>query len=270
MQPSELPSNMPSRRPSNLPTISLAPSDLPSNQPTGRCPEGTFRNETLRECQNCGPGTYRNRAMSSENCVPCYAGTHQPDEGTTECISCRKGMYQEAVGQAQCKECREGGYCNTNLTGTCDGGFTPCKIGTYNDKKGQAEETACRQCPRGQFSDKAGLAECLTCPYRLGSYPNSTECSFCDEGFYLIDPKADPEAILQRPNVFCEFCPENVDCPINTTVETLEVSDGFWRDSLSTAKVYACKYEGICKNQGAYLTLQMQKNRRQTDATDHK
>ena len=43
-----------------------------------------------------------------------------------------------------------GGYCDGARSVTCDGGFKPCRTGTYNDKEGQYSEKACIPCKAGK------------------------------------------------------------------------------------------------------------------------
>ena len=150
MQPSEFPTKLPSTQPSNSPTESLQPSNMPSISPTKACPVGNFANSTTRACQSCPPGTYQSTATYADKCIKCEAGEYQPSEGGTECMQCKRGTFQPMVGQAQCVECRAGGYCASEQTGMCGGGFIPCQVGTYNGKTGQGDATACLPCPNGK------------------------------------------------------------------------------------------------------------------------
>jgi len=46
-----------------------------------------------------------------------------------------------------------------------------------------------------------------------------------------------------RDGIFCKPCPLNAKCPMNTTIETLIVKSGFWRDSLKTSTLYECEFD---------------------------
>lgn len=41
----------------------------------------------------------------SNTCVPCEAGTHQPNEGQTICPACPTGQFTNQTGQESCKKC---------------------------------------------------------------------------------------------------------------------------------------------------------------------
>ena len=157
--------------PSSAPSISSSPST--SISPTEQkppCPPGTFVNKTETDfesrCHPCPTGSYQNEETRSATCIKCkegsyqdekgrtscnlcLAGTYQADEGKPKCDSCPRGSFQVAVGQTECNECRAGGYCDTSLSGTCDGGFKPCGAGTYSNLKGRHSESSCLPCPAG-------------------------------------------------------------------------------------------------------------------------
>jgi len=247
MQPSEFPTKLPSNQPSNPPTESLEPSSVPSNSPTKACSAGSFANFTTRACQSCPPGTYQNTATYADKCINCEVGTYQPDKGGKICIQCERGTFQPIVGQTQCLQCRAGGYCASEQFGTCEGGFKPCRVGTYNNKTGQDDETACVPCPIGTYADgKEGLVQCLQCPFRLSSLGGESNCSFCAPQFYLAPTLILQEKLFTLPDAYCKACPPNTNCPINTTVETLQVEKGFWRDSSLSSTLYPCANEEVC------------------------
>jgi len=248
MQPSEIPTILPSNQPSNPPTDSLQPSSVPSNSPTEACPVGSFANITSRVCQLCRPGTYQNVPSYSDSCTPCEVGEYQPDEGGTNCIQCERGTFQPKTGQSQCLQCRAGGYCASEQSGTCDGGFTPCQVGTYNGKIGQDDISACLPCPNGTYADdKEGLIQCPQCPFRLSSLGGKSNCTFCAAQFYLADTLT-PRELFQSPDAFCKDCPPDANCVTNTTLKTLQVPVGYWRDSSKTSTLYECPSKIVCKS----------------------
>ena len=65
--------------------------------------------------------------------------------------------------------CSKGRYCDS--VQKLDGGFTACPPGTYNDKDGQSNITACIECQPGTYSTENGAeskSACLPCP--AGTY----------------------------------------------------------------------------------------------------
>jgi len=251
-QPSAFPTKVPSNQPSNYPTESLLPSNVPSNSPTKACPVGSFANSTAKECQLCPPGTYQNAPSYSYACSNCKAGEYQPNEGQTKCLTCNTGQFQPQQGQVKCEQCRAGGYCSSNKTGACDGGFIPCPIGTHNNAIGQDNATACRPCPAGTFADNnIGSIQCPQCPFRLSSHGGRRSvCTFCDVGFFLNDTNVPSQSLFERPDNYCKNCPLNAECTTNTSLATLQISAGFWRDSLKASTIYKCQSSDVCKSSG--------------------
>lgn len=106
---------------------------------------------TYPDCQPCAPGTYQDLSDMGR-CNSCPPGTYQHRPGAAECDACSSGTFQALEGKTQCDACQMGGYCpdDTEVV-TCDGGFTPCPIGTFNNVKGKDDATSCAQCPPGKF-----------------------------------------------------------------------------------------------------------------------
>ena len=116
--------------------------------PTISCNRGHFGNST--GCHPCPIGTFHDGKVFVTKCTKCPAGSFQSKTGAHECISCVPGSFQEKEGQSECVKCREGGYCSDASPNSCDGGFTPCPSGTYNEFRGSVNETACLPCPSGE------------------------------------------------------------------------------------------------------------------------
>jgi len=238
----------PSNVSSTLHSLSLQPSNVPSLSPTKACPVGHFANSTSNKCESCHPGTYQSQAMHSESCLECQPGTYQPNKNGTGCLTCESGTFQQEAKQAMCNMCRAGGYCSIIQAGACDGGFTPCPVGTYNDKEGQDNVAACRLCPEGTYADgKYGLIQCPRCPYRLSSQGGDSQCNFCDAQFYKADTSISNTKLFETPDKYCKSCPDNVNCTTaNTAIDTLQIFPNFWRSSIYTSTTYPCTYDGIC------------------------
>ena len=62
----------------------------------------------------------------------------------------------------------------------------------------------------------------------------ATECSICAEHYFR--PTAASWAIAE-----CDDCPADSECPMNTTLATMQLHPGFWRLSNLTSKIYECK-----------------------------
>jgi len=258
------------------------------------CPQGTFT-------ENGPQGTSTENGTIAVNlCYECPSGTNQSSVGQTKCKGCKPGFFQTLRGQATCDSCARGGYCVD--TKSCGGGFTECEAGTYNEKTGQSNRSACiacdmgtfsiikganssivcercpggtfgsrigattcELCPKGEyqpktgqtsclkcnvgtFSNLTGLEECTPCPNRLSSQLGSIDCRSCAEGYYLRIPFSGDIDIFNRPDVYCQECPEMGECTINTTTETMAINEGHWRDSLLTAKLFRCNNNAnVCK-----------------------
>jgi len=291
---------------------SLSERELGSTDCT-RCGAGTYYDNTItrreynasswdtKRCKLCSPGHYSNTNLTAINkCFECASGTYQDIEGQSSCKNCPLGEFQPNRGQSVCNICPAGGYCNK--FDVCGGGYEACKPGTYNDKQGQSNESACiecgigtysatngaekssdcEQCAPGTFGNKTGqekcyscpigkyqsaegasecldcrpghygnkesLVECASCPYRLSSFNASTTCSFCAEGFYLKGTNVQKEEIFTKPDRYCIRCPFNATCDAGTTLQTIVVDDGYWRDSPNTAELYECDNPDLCQS----------------------
>merc|ERR1719491_486134 len=164
-----------------------------------RCRGGTFynnllvRNEQNRSswvpdrCVECPQGTFTTKETSAVNmCLDCLSGSKQPSVGQVKCEPCEPGSFQTERGQETCDSCAPGGYCSS--LESCGGGFMECAPGTYNEKPGQNNATACLPCGVGTFSTINGANSSKVCQKCAGgSFTNksgSTTCKLCSNGEY--------------------------------------------------------------------------------------
>ena len=55
---------------------------------------------------NCPPGTRGARKGTSPACLPCPAGTYQPDQGQTSCVPCPAGSSSDRKGLENLSSCK--------------------------------------------------------------------------------------------------------------------------------------------------------------------
>ena len=139
-----------SSQPSTLPSTSFQPSTQPSTsfQPSTPCERGYFKNST--SCYPYPIGTFYDGRTFGTEYAKCPAGSFQNEMGAHECNSCAQCSFQMKKGQSECIKYRPGGYCSDASPASCDGGFTPCPVGTFNEHLGSTNITACRSCPKDE------------------------------------------------------------------------------------------------------------------------
>ena len=227
-----------------------------------KCEPGTSYNKSLTRsefvrsswdqprCETCPEGTRSDGDFPYE-CFECDRGTYKNFTGKGDCVVCEPGKFQPKRRQTKCKLCEAGGYCNS--VDSENGGFTPCDPGFYNNKTGQSNEDACLPCDPGYFSvdSQRGAKECAECIFGLNSTSGSEACSFCGDGFYLAADPVPKSALSHNPSKYCKECPSNAICISNTSIQTLSINPGFWRDSNKTSKLYRCPDTNLCEGSAA-------------------
>jgi len=211
------------------------------------CAAGTFQPfKGKQKCEECRVGGYCSNKVASDSCdggfIACPVGTYNNVTGAyneTACVKCPQGTFHgNRTGLEFCSQCPKGTYSKAGSP-LC----SECGVGTVQNQAGQS---TCEVCPSDTFPDQSKVS-CLPCSYRLGSYEESTKCSFCADGFYLKVLNVKSDSLIKNPDNFCLPCPDNARCEKNTTIETLQSSPGYWRASLQTETFYKCNdISGVC------------------------
>ncbi|XP_074555287.1 sushi, von Willebrand factor type A, EGF and pentraxin domain-containing protein 1 [Halichoeres trimaculatus] len=111
--------------------------------------------ESRKAFLSCRPGSM----LKGRMCVQCPVGTYFSLEHH-ECVSCWLGSFQDQEGQLECKSCPEGtstAYLHSRSISECKG---QCKPGSHSLNGLEI----CESCPLGHFQPGYGARECLICP----------------------------------------------------------------------------------------------------------
>ncbi|KAL1507310.1 hypothetical protein AB1Y20_008156 [Prymnesium parvum] len=107
------------------------------------------------------------------------------------------------------------------------------------------------ECPYGETLSQLGLCVCID-GFELG---NNGQCQPCDTGTYSVQGNSTSTAgcnvcapgyfrrFAEMPASECEPC-DNVLCPVNSTVDTVVLKQGFWRHSVRTLHLVPCSWRG--------------------------
>mmetsp|Transcript_63054 Transcript_63054/g.167882 ORF Transcript_63054/g.167882 Transcript_63054/m.167882 type:complete len:825 (-) Transcript_63054:585-3059(-) len=182
------------------------------------CAAGRFGSTpglTNRECTGaCLKGHYCNAGSSSNTSGVCPKGRFNSEKGGTSlgdaCALSPRGMFAPTEAATRAIE--------------CDGGY-------HQPAFGQAQ---CSPCAEGTFQADTGAADCLPCEVGRFSTAGAAQCAICAPGYYR------PHAGSSADD--CTSCDaiEGVTCGVNSTVDTLNVTSGFWRHATATTKTYEC------------------------------
>lgn len=235
------------------------------------CPKGHFQNETgAWDCTECAVGKYQGSAGSYAcdlcdvgrsafqqgqfECAQCPAGTHKATTGAAECDVCAAGEYSN-LGDAGCSVCKEGRYTPRENLSAC----TLCEAGRFQDKKQQmtclpcpagltseTEAMMCKACPEKQVSPLEGMAACVICPHI--TVPIGNTACICPTGTFARNTyQAQAQQGVFNLSVSCEDCPRGANCDgQGTTLQTLTIDPGWWRESNTSTNLYQCLYSSHC------------------------
>lgn len=253
------------------------------------CKQGTWINvlsNTIesKKCQSCGAG-YINEGEGNSFCVKCpknyycVQSRYSKEEDINESLasfkySCPPGSYTAEMASQSISDCLKcpDGKINTGCTEDCPVGFY-CN-NTYN-----ADDTVKQniyKCPEGTFNDKLGstnISACLPCPTGLYSMPGSSVCknlSECPDGYYIEGQKwvICPEGYYctkgvktacengkwsTRGSNTCSDCPADSMCrngvkKLRSIPETItDCLDGYYYDE-TTSKCVLCPVGFTCAN----------------------
>ena len=211
-----------------------------------QCSSGTYF-EKDEACTACPVGRFASGMASRRECELCPAGTFQPDEGQSLCIDCGLGDFSTSEpGATECT-CLPGAYKGNGLCHLCPPGTfseridaancTTCRHGFYPTDDALDDDgagvtfgaRACVPCPRDTYSTEPKTALCAPCPLQRTSEPGSTMCGDCVERTYY-DPDAQE----------CVECFQRVTCHAGSTLATLDIEKGFWRENSDSTTIYEC------------------------------
>ena len=160
-------------------------------------------------------------------CDLCAPGKSQPESGAFVCIDCGVGNFSDYEGSTTCATCRAGYYATGNE-------LDRDNVGVASGAR------ACVPCGEGTYSPEDGRIICYGCDVDSGrsSAAGSTSCNLCLAGFYLADDA-------------CHSCDdvdgvEDDSCDVGTTVETLRLTDGYWRATDTSTKTELCTFLDDC------------------------
>lgn len=125
----------------------------------GLCPD------TPASCTQCAPGYSKGLFSGPGNtdlCLPCAAGTYEPEAGAHACKSCPDNEWHELLHQTSVHAC------------LCTAGFerntscTPCMPGHYKDWLG---DSSCLRCAVATYNPSVQATACTSCIAATATMP---------------------------------------------------------------------------------------------------
>ena len=240
------------------------------------CPNGYISNIALNDCIPCPAGKYASGDdyLDHITCISCDKGKYSETEAgnsPTVCLNCPEGSWSDKIAlnnSTGCNMCEPGYY--SDVLGAID--LYTCKMclsGKYNSYQGAKKETDCIDSRLGTYSGDA-YTRSIECP--MGKYSNllgSSSCSYCEQGkysditgtIYCKDCPENSEQNRDKTNWICSegsyesvngtdreciTCPLNTICPKGTTLETISLNNGYWRENKQSLSILECRKMEYC------------------------
>ena len=116
----------------------------------------------------------------------CPPGTFSAVEGLSSCVTCPPGYYcLNETSNYLVNQCPKGCYCPA---GTKEPYQYKCLAGTFNDKLGMQNTSACLSCEGGKYCEGLG---------------NERPTNSCDAGWYCPSNAANPKHLSCQPRYYC-------------------------------------------------------------------
>jgi len=218
--------------------------NVKGNSKCTACLAGRYSDQSTQSfsssCKGCPAGKYA-PSTNSISCFDCPPGTNNKDtQGTTaehdeqsDCQNCSIGKYSEFLGHGmECFECL-----SAKVSGTLECGG--CSPGTYINKTASAEESSCRLCPKGYYTNDRDLKACYVCP--LGYYSSEKRpflnCQSCPRGTF-----GHSEAAISK-SVGCNNCTRGMYSELEALTREEQCKGcpkGKWNANVGVTKESAC------------------------------
>ena len=88
----------------------------------------------------------------------------------------------------------------------------------------------CARCAAGFYSKTRGAIECTECVFPTTANALRTDCSACVATYYQDDEGQ------------CQTCPEHVECPAGSQIQSWILHAGYWRASATATDVLPCRF----------------------------
>ena len=212
------------------------------------CAAGKFSGVGAVLCSNCSAGTYSIAGMTA--CQACPHGTYSVETGVTalaRCVFCESGKYLQDGGTA-CLTCGPGNYsglgasectaCPTDSDSLPGSGLDGCICrGGFRHNRVNGSTISCLSCTAGTFST-VGASACRECPRgEFSTVDRATVCFLCESGLFL--------AVMGGSA--CQLCPAGLYTEIQAGTQCLQCQAGSFGSVQGRSTCQAC-------SEGSYWT----------------
>ncbi|XP_010224124.1 PREDICTED: signal peptide, CUB and EGF-like domain-containing protein 2, partial [Tinamus guttatus] len=186
----------------------VARKSLKLSEPQESCGVGQLH--VGNRCDQCSPGEYSPDGFKP--CLPCPAGTFQPEAGRVSCFPCGGGLTTRHNGASMFQDCETKVQCSPgHFYNTTTHRCIRCIVGTYQPEFGQ---NYCISCPGNTTTDFDGSTNVTQCKNRQcggelgdytgyiespnypGDYPANAECT------WNINPPPKRRILIVVPEIF--------------------------------------------------------------------